>query len=293
VADADGAGVELLPVAGEIGPRCSCPDWADPCKHAAAVIYLVSDVLDADPFALFLLRGRTREEVLAALRLRRAASSTRRVAAESTDPDRGVVAREAFARTPARLPAAPLPPRHAGNPVPIPVGPPVESGVRSQDLADLAADAAGRAWELSVGEGDGGLRLDPRLDLVRRVASSGRGEPDRLFQPTASRAGIRPADLGRLAAAWRLGGAEAVAVLEELWFPDADVIEEGRAALSSAGTVSVRGNRVTLTRHGLQLRVARSGVWYRFERTGRGWTIVAGPAADPARVNALRNPANV
>ena len=33
-------------------PRCSCPDWADPCKHSAAVCYLVADALDADPFAL-------------------------------------------------------------------------------------------------------------------------------------------------------------------------------------------------------------------------------------------------
>ena len=45
------AGVELLPGPGELRPRCSCPDWADPCKHAAAVCYLVADVLDDDPFA--------------------------------------------------------------------------------------------------------------------------------------------------------------------------------------------------------------------------------------------------
>src|SRR5580704_5314775 len=75
VADAASAGVELLPGAGEVGPRCSCPDWANPCKHAAAVVYLMADVLDADPFALLLLRGRTRDEVLAALRRRRARPS--------------------------------------------------------------------------------------------------------------------------------------------------------------------------------------------------------------------------
>ena len=66
------AGVDLLPGAGELQPRCSCPDWADPCKHAAAVCYLVADQLDADPFALFLLRGRDREQVMAGVRHQRA-----------------------------------------------------------------------------------------------------------------------------------------------------------------------------------------------------------------------------
>ncbi|MET0834114.1 MAG: SWIM zinc finger family protein, partial [Actinomycetota bacterium] len=35
--DVWGAGTDLLPGPGELQPRCSCPDWADPCKHAAAV----------------------------------------------------------------------------------------------------------------------------------------------------------------------------------------------------------------------------------------------------------------
>ena len=69
--DAAAAGLDLLPGGGELGPRCSCPDDADPCKHSAAACYLISDVLDADPFALFLLRGRTRDQVLAGIRARR------------------------------------------------------------------------------------------------------------------------------------------------------------------------------------------------------------------------------
>ena len=86
-ADAAGAGVELLPVAGELQLRCSCPDRAEPCKHAAAVVYRVAEVLDADPFALLLLRGRRRDEVLAALRQRRSAV-TARPAAVPPPPDR-------------------------------------------------------------------------------------------------------------------------------------------------------------------------------------------------------------
>jgi uncharacterized Zn finger protein len=48
--------------------ECSCPDWGEPCKHSAAVYYLLAEQLDADPFMLFHLRGRSREQVLAALR---------------------------------------------------------------------------------------------------------------------------------------------------------------------------------------------------------------------------------
>ena len=47
---------------------CSCPDWGDPCKHAAAVYYLVAEQLDNDPFILFHIRGRKRDAILKALR---------------------------------------------------------------------------------------------------------------------------------------------------------------------------------------------------------------------------------
>ncbi len=36
---------------------CSCPDTAVPCKHLAAVIYKMSEEIDANPFILFNLRG--------------------------------------------------------------------------------------------------------------------------------------------------------------------------------------------------------------------------------------------
>ena len=68
VDEAADVGVDLLPGPGELQPRCSCPDWADPCKHSAAVCYLVADVLDADPFGLFLLRGLDRDAVLSGVR---------------------------------------------------------------------------------------------------------------------------------------------------------------------------------------------------------------------------------
>ncbi|MBX3066330.1 MAG: SWIM zinc finger family protein [Anaerolineae bacterium] len=66
------AGVSLFPRSlDDIKFRCSCPDWGDPCKHAAAIYYLLAEQIDADPFVLFHLRGRTREQLLAALRAER------------------------------------------------------------------------------------------------------------------------------------------------------------------------------------------------------------------------------
>jgi len=47
---------------------CSCPDWGDPCKHSAAVYYLIAEQLDVDPFILFHIRGKQREEILQVLR---------------------------------------------------------------------------------------------------------------------------------------------------------------------------------------------------------------------------------
>jgi len=52
----------------DIQSRCSCPDSANPCKHIAAVYYLMGERFDQDPFVLFALRGRTRTEIIRRLR---------------------------------------------------------------------------------------------------------------------------------------------------------------------------------------------------------------------------------
>jgi len=68
--------VPLFPAArGDLETHCSCPDWANPCKHIAAVYYLLGEQFDQDPFLLFELRGRSKDEVAAALRERRALGS--------------------------------------------------------------------------------------------------------------------------------------------------------------------------------------------------------------------------
>ncbi len=55
----------LFPLAGEIHYHCDCPDWADMCKHVAAVMYGIGARLDAQPELLFLLRGVNHEELIA------------------------------------------------------------------------------------------------------------------------------------------------------------------------------------------------------------------------------------
>ena len=50
---------------------CSCPDWENPCKHIAAVYFLLAEAFDHDPFLIFAWRGRGRAELLASLRARR------------------------------------------------------------------------------------------------------------------------------------------------------------------------------------------------------------------------------
>ncbi len=58
------AGTTLFPrTKAELKTACSCPDWSNPCKHVAAVFYLIGEEFDRDPFLLFVVRGLAREAV--------------------------------------------------------------------------------------------------------------------------------------------------------------------------------------------------------------------------------------
>jgi uncharacterized Zn finger protein len=66
------AGVNLFPASrGDLKTECSCPDWSNPCKHIAAVYYLLGEQFDADPFLIFRLRGKSKDDIIALLRARR------------------------------------------------------------------------------------------------------------------------------------------------------------------------------------------------------------------------------
>lgn len=60
-------GLALFPGTHDLSMNCSCPDWEVPCKHVAAVCYLLAERFDADPFQILAWRGRDREDLLAHL----------------------------------------------------------------------------------------------------------------------------------------------------------------------------------------------------------------------------------
>jgi uncharacterized Zn finger protein len=63
-----GLGLHLLPHSErDFVTDCSCPDWANPCKHIAGVYYLLASALDRDPFVMFELRGLSRDDLHAEL----------------------------------------------------------------------------------------------------------------------------------------------------------------------------------------------------------------------------------
>ncbi|MBU2638131.1 MAG: SWIM zinc finger family protein [Nanoarchaeota archaeon] len=55
------AGCSFVP--NEFKAKCSCPDYANPCKHIAAVFYTLADEIDYEPMMLFKLRGMSKESL--------------------------------------------------------------------------------------------------------------------------------------------------------------------------------------------------------------------------------------
>ena len=58
-------GLSLFPSRmSDLETDCSCPDYANPCKHTAAVYLLLGEEFDRDPFLIFRMRGIERDELL-------------------------------------------------------------------------------------------------------------------------------------------------------------------------------------------------------------------------------------
>lgn len=67
----------LFPKKGsDLKTKCTCPDWSNPCKHIAAVYYLIAEEFDRDPFLIFKLRGKEKDEIIQSLRAMRSDEST-------------------------------------------------------------------------------------------------------------------------------------------------------------------------------------------------------------------------
>ena len=124
----------LLPGIGDLDPSCTCDGWELPCQHAAALCYQVGWLLDADPFVLLLLRGRTREDLLDELQTSAAQPA-----------EAGVDIADVLAGTPGDLPEPPELPAKVGPDELAVAGiePPGDLG--PQVLQLLVLDAARRA----------------------------------------------------------------------------------------------------------------------------------------------------
>ncbi|MGW3124470.1 SWIM zinc finger family protein [Streptomyces sp. NPDC001107] len=262
-------GVPLLPGPRDLDPHCSCPDHGHPCKHAAALCYQTARLLDADPFVLLLLRGRGERELLDALSRLSATRAARAAQEQEPAPLPGVRATEAL--RPRRLPPLPAPLPVPPHPEQPPVYPAAPGGPDPFVLDQLATDAAARAHALLSTGHDPVAELTLWQDAVRLAAArpgSGLTAGTRaLYASLASAAGRTPAELARAVAAWRQGGGEGLAVLEEPWDPPAGRFDRARPLLLAADLPAFRPwrNHLTHPRGHVQLRLGRDGLWYAYE----------------------------
>lgn len=158
-------GTSLFPArAGDMRTHCTCPDQANPCKHIAAVHYLIGERFDEDPFLMFALRGRGREQIVAALRARRSESDADTATEDDAHEPETVesVDLAAFWNAPAHSEEVALhfaaPESHA---LPIKrLGPPplirdvASSGAIAEVMERVYAQIGEYALLLAVGEGD-------------------------------------------------------------------------------------------------------------------------------------------
>ncbi|MFC8675734.1 SWF or SNF family helicase [Streptomyces griseorubiginosus] len=290
VEDAASAGIDLLPGLGDLEPECDCGAW-DHCGHTAALCYQMARLVDQDPFVLLLMRGRGEQSVLDALQARTAAP------AEEAPAPEGVDAAEAYAAGDILppLPAPPVPPHPPGLPPALDTEVPPAPGVDPVALRHLAARTAVEAQRLltealrphSDQHAAAGAELTAAQDAVRLAVDA----PDEAVTGRlAEGSGRDPHSLALATRAWELGGAAALAVLEEEWAPDeeGDIHARARAALRSAWdederpTLRAVGNRWTVADAPVQMRLGRDGRWWPYRRELGRW-VPAGPAAlDPA-----------
>jgi hypothetical protein len=179
----------------------------------------------------------------------------------------------------------PLPPRRPGAPAALPVDPPPWRPGLREDLVELAADAARRAWELAAGlSADAGLTLAPDADLARRAAQA-LGTP--AFAALAARSGVPGRDLARQALAWRQGGLAGLDLLRAEWDPAAEdpnaarLLEAARTALRAKTGAAEVAQRNRITAGCLQLRLGRDLRWYPYTRSDQDWEPSGPPQADP------------
>ncbi|WP_346776650.1 SWF or SNF family helicase [Streptomyces sp. HNM0574] len=237
-------------------------------------------------------------------------------APDSPDEASGVPAEEAFFLG-AVLPPLPPPPTPVETPGTAPTlgsGGPRGSELDAGALEFVVADTAARARRmlreaLSPGHADSapGTPLTENQDAVRMAATHS-ATPDAVRRLASARntadSGPAGTDRGRTehadaalqraVAAWKFGGAAALAVLEDTWNPDADELARAQAQLESAWEhegarppLRAEANRWTDAGKDSQLRLGRDGRWWPFRREHGAWWPAGGAERDPAAALAV------
>jgi uncharacterized Zn finger protein len=162
-------GTPLFPrSAADLEMHCSCPDWGVPCKHLAAVCYVLAEEFDRDPFGMLAWRGKGRDELLTALRGIQGAAGAAGAAGRASEPGGPAgpagtwraaldVPAPPLAEcldgfwspglSPARLRALAAAPGSAAPDLLLRMFPPPPAQVRGKDLADVLAPAYERLAE--------------------------------------------------------------------------------------------------------------------------------------------------
>jgi uncharacterized Zn finger protein len=147
-------GTPLFPrSAADLDMHCSCPDWGVPCKHLAAVCYVLAEEFDRDPFGMLAWRGKGRDELLTALRRIQGAvgaapepgrpAGSSRVALDVPAPPLAECLDGFWSPglSPARLRALATAPGSAAPDLLLRMFPPPPARVRGKDLTDVLTPA--------------------------------------------------------------------------------------------------------------------------------------------------------
>ncbi len=259
-------GVDLLPHPAQIDLSCSCSRRDGTCKHRAALLFLLADAFDEQPFDLLLFRGLPHAELVERVARRRrgepdtpaAAADPARLGAddaavEPAAPSSASAAtlREAWTTAPADLP--PSLDRAVDATAPDWGTPPETAPFTAEGLRELVVDAMERARRL--GEGPSHLDLDIRTDLARRTADALAAGDDERVRTLTKRAGVSPAEARARARGWERAGAAGVEAV-------IDPVETERID----DTTTCR-------------RLA-DGRWFTFVKESGRWQLEAGPFAD-------------
>ena len=184
------AGASLYPrVPKELQTHCDCPDWANPCKHVAAVCYIMAEALDRDPWLLFDLRGLTKEEVLEALQAkmdvpplesapRKRGRPKKAVSVADLLPRRRAMAEpwlrmpaEDFDRPPVPLPEVPIPRAIPADPsVFIQLGPLPHARIEASLCLAALMHRTAQVVQLQIEEGVGNME-DPEPQPAETAVS--------------------------------------------------------------------------------------------------------------------------